>query len=385
MKENEIDRILADMLSGEELSGEDLKLLEEWKQLSGMHLRFEDTVRELRDSGMELKHRENRAIVFERVERKVRKERRVRLFKRWSVAAGVALMFGIGGYFLFLPEKQVMKPVQMVSGVVPGHPRAELVLPRGKVIALDSNAKDVFVAGDAMKVTTRENTLMYDSDESTGQEEYHTIRIPRGAEYKLLLSDNTKVFLNAGSSLRYPVRFRGDKREVFLEGEGYFEVTKDSTAPFIVKTGEVDVRVLGTSFNVSAYPEGKVVEATLVEGKVSVDYKAKTRTLSPGMQLVYDRARGDSEVREVDTEVYTSWKDGYYYFKRESLEHIMDMLSRWYDVNVFYLNDDLKDMEFGGRLKRYEDIAYLLKRMEETQDIEFFISDNTITVKKKTD
>ena len=103
------------------------------------------------------------------------------------------------------------------------------------------------------------------------------------------------------------------------------------------------------------------------------------------MQLVYDKQNGKAEVSAVDTEVYTSWKDGYYYFKREPLENIMEVLSRWYDLNVFYQNQDLKRMVFGGRLKRYDDIGYLLKKMEETQDIEFIIKGNTITVQRKTD
>ena len=152
-----------------------------------------------------------------------------------------------------------------------------------------------------------------------------------------------------------------------------------------MKAGEIDVRVLGTAFNVNAYPERETVAATLVEGSVQVNYKAGQQVIRPGMQLVYDKQNGKAEVSAVDTEVYTSWKDGYYYFKREPLENIMEVLSRWYDLNVFYHNQDLKRMEFGGRLKRYDDISYLLKKMEETQDVEFIIKGNTITVQRKTD
>jgi transmembrane sensor len=191
--------------------------------------------------------------------------------------------------------------------------------------------------------------------------------------------------LNSGSSLRYPVRFAGDIREVFLTGEGFFEVTKDEERPFVVKTEEVDVRVLGTSFNVNAYPDEKVVATTLVEGKVRVGYGSKNFDLDPGMQFVYDREDKTANVRTVDMELYTSWKDGYYYFKQESLERIMDVLAKWYNLNVFFQNPELKNMEFGGRLKRYEDISYLLEKMEETQDVQFIIHGNTIIIKRKTD
>ena len=215
--------------------------------------------------------------------------------------------------------------------------------------------------------------------------EYYTMNVPYGAEYNLRLPDGTKIYLNAGSSLRYPDQFSGETREIFLTGEAYFEVAPDSLHPFIVHTAEVAVRVLGTSFNVNAYPERETVAATLVEGSVQVNYKAGQQVIRPGMQLVYDKQNGKAEVSAVDTEVYTSWKDGYYYFKREPLENIMEVLSRWYDLNVFYHNQDLKRMEFGGRLKRYDDISYLLKKMEETQDVEFIIKGNTITVQRKTD
>ena len=160
---------------------------------------------------------------------------------------------------------------------------------------------------------------------------------------------------------------------------------KDADHPFVVNAGEIDVRVLGTSFNVNAYPDNGTIETTLVEGKVRVEHEEKEQVLDPGMQLVFDRASGKTDARVVDTEVYTSWKDGYYYFKQESLEKIMDVLARWYDLKVFFQNPELKGMEFGGRLKRYENITYLLEKMEETQDVKFIINENTITIKRKTD
>lgn len=386
MKENEIDRILADIIAGEKISEEDQRLLEEWRQHSEESLYFEKEVRELARAGSELKFRRTKSSFFERVEQDVKKQRKIRFMQRVSVAASIVLLVGFSFYFMFLPGKQENEFQQMAATtIVHGGARAELILPRGEVIPLDTMTRVVLAGDSLLQVTSSRNTLIYNSETNNEQVEYHTIRVPRGGEYNLLLSDNTKVYLNAGSSLRYPVRFSGDRREVILEGEGYFEVKRDTTKPFVVKTGSVDVQVLGTSFNVNAYPEEENVETTLVEGKVRVDGKNEQRILEPGTQLVYDKRRENMVVRKVDTEEYISWKDGYYYFKRETLGRIMDRLSRWYNLNVFYQNEELKSIEFGGRLKRYEDITYLLERMEETQDIEFIIKGNTITVQRKTD
>lgn len=384
MGENEIDRILADVVTGEDISAEDRQRLERWKQHSGNNLCFEKDIQELAHSGSGLKSRSDRMIVFRQVERAVKQRRRSRFIQRLTVAAGVALLVGATAYIV-LPKNRAVEPVQMATGIMPGAPRAELVLPEGQIVQLDTTTKVVPIANTMTQVMSYRNTLIYDSEDEGKQVEYHTIRVPRGGEYNLQLSDNTKVYLNAGSSLRYPVRFTGDKREVVLIGEGYFEVAKDSTKPFIVKAGNIDVRVLGTAFNVNAYPDEECISTTLVEGKVQVDYGTERQFLQPGTRLVYDKSDGHAEISAVDVEVYTSWKDGYYYFKRETLENIMDVLGRWYDLRVFYQNIDLKSVEFGGRLKRYEDINYLLRKMEETEDVEFIIKGNSITVKRKTD
>lgn len=385
MKEDEIDRVLAEFMMGEELSGNDYSLLEEWRRRAGRNEWFEGELTELRNSGRNLKVRKDKRVVFAEVEKIVEKQRKKQGFIRWSsVAAGIIIVLGFVGYWGIEWDRSEEKQA-VLARVNHGEPKAELILPQGEVVQLDTSSREILFSNNQVKVRSIGNALVYDSVSSSAIVEFHTVRVPTGAEFSLRLSDNTQVYLNSGSSLRYPVRFTGDVREVFLTGEGYFEVTKDVERAFVVKVGEMDVRVLGTSFNVSAYPEDKVVETTLVEGKVRVEYKDKERILNPGMQLKFDRVKGEMDVRVVDTEVYTSWKDGYYYFKRESLERIMVMLSRWYNLNVFFQNSDLKDMEFGGRLKRYEDITYLLKKMEETRDVKFEINGNTIIIKRKTD
>ena len=384
MKENDIDRILAGSFTGEKLSEEEKCLLEEWKRENECRNRFEGELHELRKLGVGLKYRENKDFVFARIERIVQKQRKEQLFIRWSsVAAGIMLLLGIMGYFIYSQEDG--NEIIEIANIGPGSPKAELILPQGQVIELDSSFQEIVFAEHQSKVASVKNTLIYDAGMNVETIDFHTIRVPLGGEFNLQLSDNTRVHLNSGSSLRYPVRFAGDIREVFLTGEGFFEVTKDEERPFVVKTEEVDVRVLGTSFNVNAYPDEKVVATTLVEGKIRVGYGSKNFDLDPGMQFVYDREDKTANVRTVDMELYTSWKDGYYVFYKETLENIMERLVHWYGVEVSYQNEELRKIEFVGRLHRYERIDYLLKRMADTQNVEFVINGNVVEVKNKTD
>ena len=384
MKENDIDRILTSYFAGEELSKEDQFLLEEWKREDKCRDQFGEELVTLKKLGKKLKARKDKNFVFTQIERIVKKQRMRQLFVRWgAVAAGIVLLIGVGGYFMFSPKGE--REVISVVNIRPGSPKAELVLSQGQVIELDSSSREIILTAPQLKVTNVKNTLIYNAGTNFVDVEFHTVRVPLGGEFTLQLSDNTRVYLNSGSSLRYPVRFREDIREVFLTGEGFFEVAKDHKRPFVVKTADVDVRVLGTSFNVNAYPDERMIATTLVEGKVRVGYGTQNCELNTGMQFKYDRENGTANVYTVDTELYTSWKDGYYYFKQESLEKIMDVLAKWYNLNIFFQNSELKKMEFGGRLRRYEDINYLLEKMEETQDVQFIINGNTITIKRKTD
>ena len=159
---------------------------------------------------------------------------------------------------------------------------------------------------------------------------YNEITVPRGGEYKVTLSDGTRIWVNSESYIRFPVVFQGDERRIWVAGEVFLEVAKDAERPFIVNTEKLDVKVLGTRFNVRAYPDEKCVQTTLVEGCVQVDNsRGEVAVLHPSEQLVYDVRDGNHEVREVDTELYVSWKDGVYVFVSQRLEDIMSLISKW--------------------------------------------------------
>ena len=170
----------------------------------------------------------------------------------------------------------------------------------------------------------------------------------------------------------------GKERKVFLEGEAYFVVTKDSI-PFVVSTSRGDIRVLGTTFNVKAYEEEIAMQATLVEGKVLVAQGEKEIELAPGEQGTVT-ANGEMEKREVDVEEFVGWRTGVYVFRKQALGNIMRDLSRWYGVSVFFQNEDLKQVCFTGNLKRYDTINEFLNVLQRTGDIRYRTNSNTVII-----
>ena len=238
---------------------------------------------------------------------------------------------------------------------------------------------------DSVLIKNESHTLIYNSDSVTSVNvQYNTLTLPRGTEYNIVLADGTKVYLNADSEIRYPVTFVDNKREVELKGEAYFVVAKNEQQPFLVRVNDqISVRVLGTSFNVTAYPDQKRIVTTLEEGSVQVEYGEKSVNITPGEQAVYDKKNGYLKVKEVDTQLYTSWKDGYYKFSNATLEEIMETLTLWYDLNVFYVNPEVKNLEFTGRLKRYDDVKGLFKKFEDTGLVQFCLKGNNVVINKK--
>ena len=226
------------------------------------------------------------------------------------------------------------------------------------------------------------STVTYEGQQSASRETaYHMLAVPLGGEYQLVLADRTKVWVNADSKLKYPVSFQGTLREVFLEGEAYFEVAKDSRHPFIVHTSRGTVKVLGTGFNVRHYREEARVVTTLVEGEVAYRQTERRQEviLLPGYQ-VEDHGQEEIEPREVDVEMYVGWKDGKYIFDDATLEEIMQVLAKWYDVAVFYRKEEMKLLHFTGDLERYDNINDFLHFMELGGKVTFHIQGKTIIV-----
>ena len=370
----DIDKIYSDYMAGRPLSDEEKLFLEEWRAQSKDNDRFDNDIRRLRQEGRQLSSRTPKDAVFGRIESAVRKKRgEKRLFRISAAAACIAV---VSGLTFALTYRTSTVDVRTQA-------EAELILADGTRVALDPDGEGLIAAGDHATVLNSENTLIYDAAAEADEIVYHTIRVPRGKGYNLRLADQTKVYLNSGSQLSYPVTATGGLQEVYLSGEAYFEVSPNADRKFVVHAGDVAVEVLGTSFNVNAYPESNTVLTTLEKGAVQVRCGDVLHSMAPGKQVIYNKDSGASECIAVETGLYTSWKDGYYYFRQKPLGEIMEIIARWYDVEVSYDAPELRAMEFGGRLKRYEDLGYLLKRMEETRDIRFVTDGSTIMVKAK--
>ena len=307
------------------------------------------------------------------------------LFSSWQigVAASVILLVGIGLYWGF-NKKPKVKQVEVAAHVEMGGAKAILVTSRGDEIVLQDSSVQLITLGGGMVAKNDGVQVSYKENEGAGKEdvlEYNTIRVPRGGEYKLFLSDNTEVFLNSDSEIRFPVKFGKGKRDVFLRGEAFFVVTKDASRPFVVNANDkMSVEVLGTQFNLQAYPDDAFVETTLNEGAVRVFNGKQGVRLRPDEQAVYDE--GKFTVRKVDASSYSAWKEGRFMLLNHSLENIMTRLARWYNIDIFWENPEVKEYHFSGELARYEDFTEILRMLELATRVHFEVKDRTVFVRK---
>ena len=314
-----------------------------------------------------------------------RKSRRMTL--RWSIAASIILLVGlfvgrtINGVRDIHEEQELAKSVMQ-----PGTSKAILMMADGKEVVLEQGQNLNILLNERVRVATSSQGIVYEEHgKGMVTEEYNKLTTPVGGEYSLVLSDGTKVFLNADSELKYPVEFSDGKRIVDLKGEAYFEVHKDSLRPFIVRMNGAEVTVLGTSFNVNTYGDDGHIYTTLVNGSVRVSSvkNGQAEVLKPGMQSVMDVQSGQLTVREVDVEPYVAWREGRFVFRAMTLDLIMRQLQRWYDFEVFYQNPELKDYEFRGVIKRDMDLDKVLSVIKVTTNVDFEVKGKVITIIKR--
>lgn len=297
------------------------------------------------------------------------------------IAAIAVLLMAIGGgiYYFSGNVTDIAPPGQEI---IPAQARAYLLLSDGSRIDLSAahNGKDIYkdniTVCDSGKL---EYGQQADKPEQPGT--YNQIFVPRGGEYQLILSDGTKVWINAESELKYPVQFGSGSREVYLRGEAYFEVKKDAVHPFIISTSKGAVKVLGTEFNVRDYSDEAEVVTTLVKGSVEYRTSVSRVVLKPGFQSV-DAGSG-VRVQRVNIDEYAGWKDGKYIFFDKSLDDLMRYVERVYDAEVFFANKTAKQLRFSGDLQRYDRVELFLRYLERSGDVHFSIHEKTITVYKK--
>ena len=315
----------------------------------------------------------------------IRKRHSIRRLYR-GVAAAAIVLLSVSSYLMFSTGGEKVLPVARVESG--NHfsfgKRASLILPGGDTLLIAPGVADT-LDEQLPFVSNNGETLIYHTPRTADSLVYNTLKIPRGGAYSLQLSDGTKVMLNSDSRLKFPVRFKENSREVYLlSGEAYFQVERDESRPFLVHTSRGCVKVLGTEFNVRDYPEEYRVVTTLVNGSVQFTGKDKKKVvLKPGFQVIADSLTGVSDVREVNLREYVGWRSGLYVFSHLTLEELMRVVERNYDVTVFFANEECKQLVFSGDLQKYETVEHFLRFIETGGDVRFVVKERTITVYKK--
>jgi transmembrane sensor len=301
-------------------------------------------------------------------------------------AAAILFLF-LSAYFVYtlIPHNSsslnVKGTQQAVDNEVqPGGNKAVLALGNGETVLLDeAKPGEVARQGNTQVYKTANGEVVYKSgDKSTEEFVYHTLSTPRGGQYKLLLPDGSNVWLNSASSVRYPTVFAGAERTVEVTGEVYFEIAHDASKPFVVKVNEMDIRVLGTHFNVNAYSDERSVNTTLLEGSVMLSKGGYTAKLRPGQQAQIADRTDFKLLNDVDVDEVVAWKNGYFSFNRADLHTVMRQIARWYDVTISY-EGQIPHREFVGKIKRNNNASEVLKILQESK-VHFRIEGKKIIV-----
>lgn len=309
----------------------------------------------------------------------IHKKKNISLWLGYAAMFAIVLSIGI----VFFTNKPQTASISKVN--VNDYDQPTLLLENGETIKLNEGSfarqqKHITIKNDA------EKKLVYETKNKIAENKIQNnhIIIPKGKTYQLILSDGTHIHLNSESELIYPTLFTGNKREVTLIGEAFFEVAKDKEKPFIVKANEMEINVLGTTFNVCSYAKDKTISTTLIEGSVSVRAnQGDTQIIKPSEQFTYNKENDRTNIRTVDTELYTSWIDGKYIFKHATLDEIINKLQLWYDFTVVYQDECLKNNRYSLIAEKDIDLDKLLEVISYTSEVKLErTGTNTINIKK---
>lgn len=368
------------------ISDEEQKLLDQWLEESVEHRKFYDSVKRFYADGSSFKNEtEDIDRAWKDFTRKTKLQGK-KYSRIISYASFILLGVLITTAIYFISPRSEKQPVVAAVNVPiePGSSKATLILDNGEVHHLSENREETFSDGGAQIKNTGDKLEYVAVTPKEAKVTFHTLEIPRGGEYFLVLSDGTKVWLNSETTLRYPVRFEKGERNVELTGEAYFEVTENKDAPFRVTSGEQIVKVLGTKFNISSFPEDAFALTTLVEGKVEVSLDKSPemkQLLLPRDQCRLEKEEGTFSKKKVDPYQFIAWKEGRFVFENESLSDMMKTLSKWYDVDIVFASEKASSYRFTGNLRRYDNFSEILKKIEKTNEVEFIIKDRQIIVK----
>ena len=380
----EIARIIQKSLKGK-LSESEERQLSGWRKVSDENERaFQRMISEdFYTIGMEKLEMYDSRVAYGRfLQKKYQQRRKRRFLINMARVAAVALPFVIALVLyvgLNREEEQMVRP-SLATNILPGTSKAVLTLANGQMIPLGKEATDSTIITDGTQISASGSGVTYASGVESESVVYNKLEIPRGGEFCLTLSDGTRVWLNSETSIQYPVAFGAKERRVFVQGEAYFEVAKDAKKPFTVQFMSSSVTVLGTSFNIRAYPEEKRSQTTLAEGSVRIYSPGSSMLLKPGEQAEVSALSGEMVKQEVEVKNFTSWKDGRFVFEQQPLEDIMRTLERWYDIRVIFKDEGAKRISLSGNMKRYGDFSQVMKMLQMTGDVRFELHGNDVYI-----
>ncbi|TKC58551.1 FecR family protein [Pedobacter hiemivivus] len=333
----------------------------------------------LSDEQLELAHEQNWAAIKPNTSKPS-----IPLWKKLSVAASILLCLGLAFYFYPAVRPTPFAQTAKTNPIAPGGNKAFLTLSNGQKISLTDATNGKLAEQSGIQITkTATGMLVYqltDQPNPSGKTSYNTIETPKGGQYQLILPDGSKVWLNAASTLTFPTSFASLKtRKVELIGEAYFEIAKNKTSPFIVKSAKQEVKVLGTHFNINSYADEQSTTTTLLEGSVNILSlnKAENVILKPGQQSTLNNNR--ISIAEINTEEAIAWKNGLFIFNDENIKSIMKKIARWYDVEITF-KGNMDHISFVGNYARNKNLESLLENIELTEKVHFKIEGRRIEV-----
>ena len=311
--------------------------------------------------------------------RKQRSNRRI-YYRFLSGAAVIAICFGFWALIRIQEQEtqnlQVTETEQQLSD-----------MPANKPVLTSGDGTRINVWGDNLYFKETEkgqkimlgDSLLSQKEDSITADSYNTLEVPLRCDFNFTMSDGTRVWINAASTLKYPAKFAADSRTVYASGEIYLEVAKDAGRPFYVVVDGITVKVLGTSFNIRAYADENDTKVTLLEGKIAAQINDKEYTLTPGKQLKRDKTFGETSVRTVDPAEIVSWTRGYYIFKKARLQEVVNTLKNWYGVNIM-LSSGASDIIYTGVVNKEEKLEVFLRRLEEVSNVKCSCNGKFVTI-----
>ncbi|TFF37759.1 FecR family protein [Mucilaginibacter psychrotolerans] len=372
MTDKEIKELFDRCRSGN-ASEEDIALLESWYVIRDADEKFYF-------NESESVHDVN--LVWNNIQNNIQNPPVRRLWPRIAAAASILLMITSGAYFMIRKPLSSQITGAVVTDFRPGGNKAVLILDNGQQIQLNNAPNGRLATQGAASVSKDSDGLLAYNAAKTANTipGLNTLITPRGGQYHVILSDGTQVWLNSASSIKYPTTFEEADRTVDVTGEAYFEVAHNAEKPFKVRSRGQLVTVLGTHFDVNTYADEPATRTTLLEGRVRIEAGLKSITIKPGQQAVY--ADDKLIVNQADIDDAIAWKNGMFRFNEESLESIMRKISRWYNVNVYYENDEVRGTVYTGIITHFDNVSKVLRMLELTKKVKFKITGDKIIVTK---